>query len=389
MFRKLFLSLLFLLITTSPVQAVSWPPEVKPEQGKASGTFEFWDAKQIITIDFWNVGQTGGEEYSKATVSRKCAEKQTSDGWTCVDDEPMPEGIFSGGPNGTITLEGEGAQLDLHLVDGKYFEFTVDKTYQAPVENPEIFSKYRWSMDESIPIPEIKEGKYEVETYGAVRFNDLFGQVEVNIPNPDGTYDEESWNLAKIDMELPPGTRLKVSEKSGLILALPNQAIINVGPETEIVLVSVDPREGAIQLLYGNLKANIKKMMKDGSMEVEMSQAVAGIKGTSFILSDTKTESSIRVTEGIVKFTSKSTGVSVDVGKGESVTASSKGLSEKITFDPIEEENKWQVLSDNFKKINTDVAGNNNKNLYLVVGIVFAAAIIGFLILKIRKSKLA
>ena len=187
-------------------------------------------------------------------------------------------------------------------------------------------------------------------------------------------------------MELPTGTRIKVSEKSGLMLALPNQTSINVGPETELILVSPDPQKSVIQLLYGELKANVQKMMKDGSIQVEMSQAVAGIKGTQFILNETKTESSIRVTEGTVKFTSKSTGKLVDVSKGESVTATSQGLSEKTMFDPVAEEKKWQELSDNFKKTNTAISGNN-KNIYIVVGIVFAAAIVGFLILKVRKTK--
>lgn len=197
-------------------------------------------------------------------------------------------------------------------------------------------------MDESVPVPEIKKGKYQVESYGSARFNDLYGQVEVNIPNPDGTYDEEAWNFANLDTELPPGTRIKVSEKSGLVLTFPNtQTSIIVGPDTEIVLVSGAPQESAIQMLWGNLKANVQKMMKDGTMEIEMSQAVAGIKGTRFVLNETGTESTIMVTERTVKYTSKSTGKSTDVSKGELVTASSKGLSEKTTFNPEEEEKKW------------------------------------------------
>jgi len=385
MLRKVFPLILFLLITT-PVQAVSWPPEVKPEQGRASGTLGIGDDDKLnVTIDFWNVGVVGGGDYGKVIVDLGCTQKTIGDGWQCVaDDEPPEIGTFSGGPNGEITINGE---TSIQLVNGTYFKSNLDKTFQATVENPEIFSKYRWSMDESVPIPEIKEGKYEVETAGAAVFNDLYGQVEVNIPRPDGTYDEEEWNLAKIDMKLPPGTRIKVSEKSGLMLAFTdNQTNITVGPETEIVLVAVEPQDTVIKLLWGNLKANVKKMMKDGSMEVEMSQAVAGIKGTQFILNETKTESSIWVTEGTVKFTSKSTGKSVDVSRGEAVIASAKGLSEKTIFDPVEEEKKWQELSDNFKKTNTAISGNN-KNIYIVVGIVFAAAIVGFLILKVRKTK--
>ena len=386
MLKKLFLLVLFLIITY-PVQAVNWPPEVKPEQGKATGTIGIGDDDKLnVTIDFWNVGEVGGGDYGKVIVDIRCTQKTIGDGWQCVaDDEPPEIGTFSGGPNGEITIDGE---TNIQLVNGQYFTSTLEKTFQATVENPEIFSKYRWSMDESIPIPEIKEGKYEVETYdSSLRFSDLYGQVEVIIPNPDGTYDEDAdWNLAKIDMELPPGTRIKVSEESGLMLSFPNMTTIIVGPETEIILVSTDPQKSVMQLLYGDLKANVTKMMKDGSMQVEMSQAVAGIKGTRFILNETKTESSIRVTEGTVKFISKSTGVSVDVGKGESVTASSQGLSEKTTFDPAKEEEKWQELANGIKKTNPNIFSNKN-TIYILGGIIITAIVIGFLLLKFRRHK--
>lgn len=321
-------------INPSFTHAKSWPPEVRPEQGKAWNKREVHDTydgrvlgESYREMTFWNVGQvSGNSEYAKVILTADCS-KSTTPG--CIAGDPM-EGIFSGGPNGVITISG----YEFKLHDGKYFELNSGGvTTKYTVENPEIFSKYRWSMDESVPIPEIKEGKYEVETYGGARFNDLSGQVEVNIPKADGTYDDEAWDFAKIDMELPQGTHIKVSEKSGLILTFPDtQTNIIVGPNTEIVLVSGAPQKSVIQMLWGNLKANVKKMMKDGTMEIEMSQAVAGIKGTKFELSENGKESTIKVTEGTVKFTSKSTGKSVDISKGESVTATSKGLSEKTTF---------------------------------------------------------
>ncbi len=379
---RIVLLLLFPLIAFSffsfSTLAVSWPPEVKPEQGKASGTLGTGDTQLTVNIEFWNVGEVGG--YGEATIGSVCPPEMVSEG--CVSDEGI--GTFSGGPNGEISVNGKSY---IQLVNGKSFKSNLQKTFQAKVENPEIFSKYRWSMDESVPVPEIKKGKYEVETISSARFGDLFGQVEVNIPQSDGTYDEEEWNSAKTDMDLPPGTRIIVREKSGLILILPdNQTTITVGPDTEIILVSPDP-QSMISLPWGMLKANVQKMMKDGSMEIEMSQAVAGIKGTQFILNETKTESSVKVIEGTVKFTSKSTGESVDVGKGESVTATPQGLSEKIKFDPAEEEKNWQSLSDNFKKENTTAAGNKNL-IYILGGIgILAAIIIGFFMLKARKIK--
>lgn len=390
MFKKLFLLILFLVIVTPAQAVVSWPPEVKPEQGRASARTQ--DIVSVgghfgaatVNITFWNVGEQGGGNYGKASVTITNSD--------LIDNSRVPDttfqGSFSGGPDGVITLEGPASKIKLSLIDGANFEITyTGKTTLIPLENPEIFSKYRWSMDQSVPDLEIKKGKYEVETIGSARFGDLSGQVEINIPNPDGTYDEQAWDTAKLDMELPPGTRIIVREKSGLILVFPDtQTNITVGPGTEIILVSPDPQKSMISLPWGILKANVKKMMKDGSMEIEMSQAVAGIKGTQFILNETKTESSVMVIEGTVKFTSKVTGKSVDVSKGESVVATSKGLSEKTTFDPVTEEKKWQKLTDGFKKTDPNILGNMNI-IYILGGIIITAAIIGFLLIKVRCHK--
>jgi hypothetical protein len=86
-------------------------------------------------------------------------------------------------------------------------------------------------------------------------------------------------------------------------------------------------------------------MMKDGSMEIEMSQAVASIKGTILTLEETGSQSTLRVLEGVVDFRSMQSGESVSVAKGETVAATASGLSEKTSFDPETEEAKWQAGS--------------------------------------------
>ena len=148
MLRKVFPLILFLLITT-PVWAVGWPPEVKPEQGRASGTLGIGDDDKLnVTIDFWNVGVVGGGDYGKVIVDLGCTQKTIGDGWQCVaDDEPPEIGTFSGGPNGEITINGE---TSIQLVNGTYFKSNLDKTFQATVENPDIFSKYNWSGEEPV-----------------------------------------------------------------------------------------------------------------------------------------------------------------------------------------------------------------------------------------------
>lgn len=368
MLKKLLLALFFLIVI-APVMAVGWPPEVKPEQGKASWRTPVPDSydghilgESYTEVLFWNVGAVSNDPaHAKVLWNNDCA-RSTVPG---CSGGGIIEGTFSGGPNGIITISG----YEYKLHDGKYFETeTGGKTFKFNVENPEIFSKYRWSMDESAPIPEIKKGKYEVETTGKARFNDLYGQVEINIPNPDGTYDEEKWDFAKIDMELPPGTRIKTSEKSGILLTFPDmQTNITVGPNTEIVLIEMDPEKNlmGIKSPWGKLKANFKKMLKDGSMEVEMSQAIAGIKGTVFSLEGTKDKSTINVMEGRVEFKSKATGQTEMVNAGETLSADAKGLGQKTTFDVAAENASWKVLEKQTKK--QDFLINKIANIFQMV----------------------
>lgn len=70
-------------------------------------------------------------------------------------------------------------------------------------------------------------------------------------------------------------------------------------------------------------------------MEIEMGQAVAGIRGTTFVLEeDPKARTStLKVIEGTVNFTSKADGKSVLVNAGEMSTATLKGAGPVGKFD--------------------------------------------------------
>lgn len=354
--------------------AAIWPPEVKPEQGKASGTFTQVACTTTYTFTFWNVGETGGGDYGKTTfiAETKCT------GSTKPDLETL-QGIFSGGPNGKATVEG----FVFNLVNGTYFVATDARgeTHQFPVENPEIFSKYNW---------EATAEERALEDSG-VAFSDVFGQVEVSIPRPDGSFDEESWEPVTFrkffekKRILPVGTHIKTFEKSGGIISFPDMTTFTLKPETEIVLSSPSSQDTVLKLLWGNLMVNVKKMMKDGSMEVEMSQAVAGIKGTIFSLEETKDKSTIKVIEGVVSFTSKKDGKAETVNAGEALTADTNGLGQKTTFDSTEEEKQWQELADGMNKTNPNILGSKN-TIYIIGGIIITVIIIGFLFIKARKT---
>jgi ferric-dicitrate binding protein FerR (iron transport regulator) len=94
-------------------------------------------------------------------------------------------------------------------------------------------------------------------------------------------------------------------------------------PESELIL-SQPGEQSKISLIAGKIRVNTKRMIKDGTMDVEMSQAVAGIKGTTFIVEETGDTSTLKVIEGEVEFTSKVTGKTKMVKGGEMITATKK-----------------------------------------------------------------
>jgi hypothetical protein len=115
-------------------------------------------------------------------------------------------------------------------------------------------------------------------------------------------------------------------------------------PESEIILSSSPKNESKLNLIAWKILINVKRMLKDWTMDVEMSQAVAWIKGTIFELEETWTESKLKVFEWTVEFTSKTTWEKSMVWIWETQTATEKWLLEKTTRDNKEV----------FKKINKE-----------------------------------
>jgi len=190
-----------------------------------------------------------------------------------------------------------------------------------------------WNSEKTVTMTFVNEDS-------GARFSDIAGQVEIR---PDN--DPEAWSSAKLQSMLYTDMHIKTLENSTAILSFADGSTFILKPESEIILSSAASKDSNFKILWGNMMLNIKKMMKDGSMIQEMSNAAASIKGTILILSETGTESTVKVIEGIVEFKLLDSGQSIEVSKGQSVTASKEGLSEKTTFDPIEELKSWETIT--------------------------------------------
>lgn len=187
-----------------------------------------------------------------------------------------------------------------------------------------------------------------------VRFSDIAGEVEILLPtsyddNGEPIFeDEEGWNHAQLDMALPYGAKLRLKEKSRIILTVPGSEPYELktleNDDAIIILPTKQKKESIFKLMGGQLYNNVKKILKDGSMDIELGQAVAGIKGTTFILEETGNESKLAVLRGEVEFRSKTTGDKAIITGGERITASKKGLTAKETFDANTEQKKWENI---------------------------------------------
>lgn len=175
--------------------------------------------------------------------------------------------------------------------------------------------------------------------YSGAHFAALTGDVRVR---PDAQ--PEGWITAKHDTELCIEDHIKTDDESTAYLALADMSTFFLKPESEVVVVTPPERMSKIALVAGNIWTNIKRMVKDGSMEIDLNQAVTGIKGTTLALSTTRDASTVQVFEGTVEFRSKATGARALVRAGESMTATARGLSPVTRFDVARETAAWRAL---------------------------------------------
>jgi len=366
MIKNLFLGFLFSFIFISPVYAVrSLPSEAQPEsiEGEAIGSIPH--IKGTGTLTFIN---TGGEARLVVVCGDLSEERARVNSLTCEGIEAS--GTFTGGPNGTAVFYTDSSgEIKFKLTDGKVFSFSSQGfSMDFTVTDPSIFDDW------------VEPG--EARDSGA-RVSDLSGQVEIACPP-----DLEAWDVMKMGRVIYVDCHLKTGEDSKAVISFSDMTTFEMKSESEIVIDTPPEKESKWSLLVGNVWVNVKQMVKDGTMKTHMSQAVAGIKGTTFVLSETGSESTIKVIEGVVNFQSLATGDAMDIASGEAVTATSNGLSEKTPFNTSVEEKNWQKNSESVDKKSLQTSNSNPKIIYFVgVGVIVLIMIIaGVAVQKKRKQ---
>jgi len=349
MIKKLFFALLF-FIFVFPVHAVrTLPPGVRPNpvEGEAKGTFPKLGGSGTIT--FIN---TGGE----ARLTTVCDEipENGANSVTCTGTDI--EGTFSGGPYGTAIFKSPGGEIKLQLNEGKVFTFFSQVlSMDFYVTDPSIFNAW-------------VDNTGDTRDSGA-RISSINGQLEIACPP-----DLEAWDVMKMGRVIYVDCHLKTGEDSTATISFSDMTTFKMKPESEIVIDTPPEKESKLSLLVGNIWVNVKQMVKDGTMKVHMSQAVAGIKGTRFILTETGKESKIEVTEGEVEFIHNITKEKILVLSGESIVADSAGFKQKKSFNPSDFDT--EILN-----LKSEKKPEKNLNIIIIIAIISIVSI-GFIIIK-------
>ncbi len=210
--------------------------------------------------------------------------------------------------------------------------------------------------------------KYELDCSGmnmdsGTRFSDISGNVDVAPCD-----DPEDYDVADRNMKLYVNDHIRTGRDSTAILSFTDMTTFIMRPESIIILASPPQSDSKLRLVWGQVMVNVKKMLKDGSMEITMNQAVAGIKGTIIVAEETGSESRIKVVEGTVEFTDTATGRTLELKEGETVAASEEGLGRVEEFDVAREKKAWKEYESGDKELSDYCLLDKLIGLFAVVG---------------------
>ena len=189
-----------------------------------------------------------------------------------------------------------------------------------------------------------------------------------------------------VDFDTPiyHGDLIVTRRRSGAILSFSDMSTFIKKENTSIVMDIKNEKTTKIGHLAGVIWVNLKKMVKDGSMEVEMSQAIAGARGTTFICEEIDDVSTLKVIEGTVEFTNKISGEAILVSDEQMISADENGSTEPIVLDVDEELTTWDEQTQNLTR---EILEDKGLNIGLIMLIAFGIALIAGAIMIIFKRK--
>lgn len=221
------------------------------------------------------------------------------------------------------------------------------------------------------------------KTPSIVKIGDLTGETWV-LRGWEEDIDQAFY--AELDTPLYHGDLIITRRRSGALLSFSDMSSFVIKENTSVILDIKNERESKIALVAGNVWINLKKMIQDGSMEVEMSQGVAGIKGTILAASVTDNGDEFYLFTSSADVTSKVTGETVTLIPGQKALIDQAGDIKVGKFDMT---NQAKAFDISMSDLEADGYKRNQGSWLVWVLLILVVAIVAIAVtLLLRKNKM-
>lgn len=137
-------------------------------------------------------------------------------------------------------------------------------------------------------------------------------------------------NITNTNGNLKIGDQIQTGANSSANFTLADVINLILGGNSLLEITNDNKSAPQLKLFGGNVKISLPK---GSNLKIEMSQAVATVKGTSFELTENNDRSMVKVTEGVVEFRHKNTGTTTNVSAGQTFVATPQGLG-AVFYNP-------------------------------------------------------
>ena len=342
--KVIFLTIFLICLSAGIVSGASSIPVVSEITGPDPSSVNLNDASITYT---YTATVTGGQApYTYRWEARGNVIAEGASASVTLDSVQMAQASNGAGYWVYLKVTDANGKMANYVEDGELETlFIYGISNGAVVKHPSEFP-YTMRVDGEDVEPEtgtvIETPTETVEDDSGVRFSGLNGQVEVLFPG------ETEWDFADLTTALPEGTRIKTDVDSSCVLSFTDMSTFILKSESEVIISTKSEKDTKLDLLAGNIWVNVKKMVNDGSLSVEMNQAIAGAKGTTFVCLEQGGLSILYVIEGTVEFTNTESDEVETVTGGENVYVKDGETSEVKSFDVEMQKGYWTTLQQQY-----------------------------------------
>jgi len=163
---------------------------------------------------------------------------------------------------------------------------------------------------------------------GGITLSAVSGEVEVK---KGGAGDWTEFDQTS----LKSGDELRTGKNSKAVIETTYGDIITVGPETHITTVDIVDMDRTLNLLLGEIKADIKKWI--GKFEVRTPSAVTSVRGTEFTVSvDEYGTTTVMVLDGTVEVRDLTSNAGITLPANQMVTVPKGGITQEEILEKAE-----------------------------------------------------